>query len=74
MKVFLVTVRPPIDTGGRYFDSIWVVKDHADERCEQLITELRRSGYRPWYSGQVLPVEWHVTVTEAQAADGQLAV
>lgn len=73
MKIFLVTVRPPTETGGRYFDSIWVRKENAEERVEQLRNELQRSGFKVWRSAQVMAVEWYVTLTEAVANDGRLA-
>ena len=74
MKLFLVTVRPPTaQASGRYFDSIWVVQEHADERASQLRQEFNRAGFRVWFDQSVLPVEWYVSVTEAVAFDGQLA-
>ncbi len=73
MKIWLVTVRPPVATGGRYFDSIWVRKTNAEERADQLKQELKRSGFKVWFSQNVTELEWYITITEAHANDGQLA-
>mgnify|MGYP001552258282 CR=1 FL=1 len=73
MKIYLITLRPPTRTGGRYFDSIWVREDHAKERAEQLKRELQRSGFEVWFSADVLPEEWYVMITEAHVNDARLA-
>jgi hypothetical protein len=72
MTLFLVTVILPRIQGGRYFDSIWVVKRHAEERANQLQQELIRSGFKVNLSSGVLNEEWDVRITEAIATDGQL--
>ncbi len=73
MKVYLITVRPPISTGGRYFDSIWVVKNNAEERKDQLMQEMKRSGFKVTFTPPILDAEWYVTITEALANDGRIA-
>lgn len=73
MKIFLVTVRPPPALASRYFDSIWVAKSNAEERTRQLRDELKRSGHKTWFTGNILDNEWHVTITEANVMDGRIA-
>ncbi len=72
MKIYLVTVRPPLTMDTRYFDSLWVVEAHAKERAVQLREELKRSGHKTWFGNAVLNDEWYVIVTEAIATDGRL--
>lgn len=72
MKIYLVTIRLP-DGIGRYFDSIWVVKSHAEDRKEQLRCELERSGFKVWRTGSAFDFQWVVAITEAFANDGKLA-
>ena len=43
MTIYLITVRTRND--DRYVDSLWVSKDHADQRVESLKSEWKRSGF-----------------------------
>ncbi len=74
MKIYLVTVK----VGGsthRYFDSIWVVEKHAEERARQLRDEFRRNGMELFGDGKetnMMGSAWATKVTTAICGDGRL--
>jgi hypothetical protein len=73
MKVHLVTVMVGNSLNKRYFDSIWVRKENADERVAQLRMELARAGIPVESDGNPTGERWAVRATEAIAPDGQIA-
>jgi hypothetical protein len=71
MTLYLVTVEPG-KWNRTYFDSIWVKREHADERQRQLHDELNRVGFPIFPESSPTADRWHVTVTEAHCRDGEL--
>jgi len=73
MTTYLVTVIVGDGLTYRYFDSIWVQKGHAEKRAKELREELRRAGIPTECDGNPIQPRWAVRLTEATAADGQIA-
>ena len=73
MKTYLVTVLVGNALNFRYFDSIWVRKENAEERVRQLRQEFLRAGIPTERDDVPIPPRWAVRITEASASDGRLA-